>query len=977
MPRWDERPLVGRAGELAELESAVERAVAGRGSAVLVAGDAGVGKSRLLDELAARAAARGLRVLVGHCVDLGEVGLPYLPFVDLLRPVAAELGEDAADLFAARPGGVHEPDTADLPSPVRTLRPPVDDGRLQLFESVAGALAGLAADAPVLVVLEDLHWADRSSRDLLRYLLARLDDEPVAVVASYRSDDLHRRHPLRPLLAELVRLPGVERLDLAPLPDAAVEELVRGLAAGVPDRTVDDVVARAEGNAFYAEELLAAGLAGETLPLGLTDVLLARVEQLGPAAQQVLRVAAVAGRRVRHELVAAVGGLSDVDLERALAEAVHSHLLVVGPDGAYRFRHALLREAVLADLLPGERVRLHAAVAAHLAAVPAAGTAAERAHHLRGSNDLAGALAASLEAADEARRVGAPAEQLQHLEAALALWPAVPDATERAGRSQAELLLDTSTAARRGGELHRAVALLRAAQEVLGPDGDRDLRARVHYTLAQALARIEDQASAVRETTAAMALVPATPPSPTRTWAAATHARACYEVGRRAEGDAAAEEALAAADALGLDSAWADVAVSLARSRGGDGLATRLEEALVRARRSGDADVEIRVLFNLAIVAYEGGAVQETLRWSDEGLTRARVLGVEWSFYAAELRHLGVVSRYVLGDWDGSLALADRLARVPEMAAHVRAAGLLVQVGRGDPSAAARIAWARGLAGRLDTHVLLLLATAGAEIDVAAWSGDPATAVRSARGAAATLADLWGDERLAVVRLVATALAPVADAAATARLTGDAAALAEWTAAGESLVTLGHDAVADHARAVGPHGVEAAAWLARLDAEAARLAGEASPRLWSAAAEAFGYGHVYEQARCRWRLAEALVAAGDRDAALGPLTAAAGTARSLGAQPLLGAVTALARRARLELPGAGRVVETAAVFTPRETEVLALLARGRTNRQIGSELYISEKTASVHVSNILAKLGAGSRTEAVAVAASRGLLPTG
>ncbi|PWW21517.1 putative ATPase [Geodermatophilus normandii] len=982
VPRWDGRPLVGRAGELATLLAAVDRAAAGRGSAVLVAGDAGVGKSRLLDELAARAAGRGLRVLAGHCVDLGEVGLPYLPFVDLLRPVAAGLGDGAAGLFAARSAAAREPDAADLGGPARALRPPVDDGRLQLFEAVAAALAELAADTPLLVVLEDLHWADRSSRDLLRYLLARLSDEPVAVVASYRSDDLHRRHPLRPLLAELVRLPGVERLDLAPLSDAEVEQLVRGLAAGVADRTVDDVVARAEGNAFYAEELLAAGLAGETLPLGLTDVLLARVEQLTAAAQQVLRVAAVAGRRVRHELVAAVVRPTvDGDLDTALAEAVHSHLLVVDPDGAYRFRHALVREAVLADLLPGERVRLHAAVAAHLAADPAAGTAAERAHHLRESHDLAGALSASLEAADAARCVGAPAEWLQHLETVLALWPAVPDAAERAGRGQAELLLDTAGAARRGGELHRAVALLRSAQDLLGAEGDRELRARVHYTLAQVLARIEDAASALQESTAAMELVPATPPSPVRTWTAATHARACYDAELREEGDAAAEEALAAADALGLDSAWADVAVTLVRSQaveGGDPAATRprLEEALARARRSGDADVEMRVLFNLATVAWEAGQSAETLRWSDVGLERARALGVEWSFYAAELRHLGVVSRYVIGDWDGSLALADRLARVPEMAAHVRAAGLLVQVGRGDPSAAGRVAWARGLVDRLDAHVLLLLATAGAEVDLAAWAGDAATAVARTQEAAETLQRLWGASRLAVLRLGAMALAAVADAAATARLTGDADAERRWAEAGESVAGLARDAVADHTRVFGGHGVEATAWLARLEAESARLAGRADPVLWTAAAEAFGYGHVYEQARSRWRLAEALVATGDRDAALAPLAAAAGTARELGAAPLFAAVTALARRARLELPGAGRVVDTAAVFTPREAEVLALLARGRTNRQIGSELYISEKTASVHVSNILAKLGAGSRTEAVALAASRGLLPT-
>src|SRR5687768_5638231 len=238
VPRWDDAPLVGRADELARLLAHVERAESGRSTAVLLAGDAGVGKTRLLDELTTRAAARGVRVLTGHCVDLGDVGLPYLPFVDLLRPVAAEpslapqsAAEPAlAGLLAGRPGVqpvVPQPgEGRDLgrPLPNRPAPHAVDDGRLQLFESVAGLLCELASSGPLLLVLEDLHWADRSSRDLLRYLLARLVDEPVAVVASYRSDDLHRRHPLRPLLAELVRLPVVERIELPPLDDTRSEE---------------------------------------------------------------------------------------------------------------------------------------------------------------------------------------------------------------------------------------------------------------------------------------------------------------------------------------------------------------------------------------------------------------------------------------------------------------------------------------------------------------------------------------------------------------------------------------------------------------------------------------------------------------------------------------------------------------------------------------------------------------------------------
>ncbi len=992
VPRWDDCPLVGRADELARLLAHVRRAAEGRPSAALLAGDAGVGKTRLIDELARRAADDGVRVLVGHCVDLGEVGLPYLPFVDLLRPLTADAEEVLArhpllaGLLAGRPdvSVVQSGEPADLGRPLLTRAAagrPVDDGRLQLFESIAAVLGELASSRPVLVVLEDLHWADRSSRDLLRYLLARLVDERVAVVGSYRADDLHRRHPLRPLLAELVRLPGVERLALGPLSDTAVDELVRHRAAalgGMPDRTVEDVVARAEGNAFYAEELLTARLEGDALPLVLTDVLLSRVEQLAPSTQQVLRVAAVAGRSVRHDLVAAVGGQSPAELEQALAEAVHHHLLVVSDDGRYRFRHALLREAVLADLLPGERVRLHGAVLAYLAAHPAAGTAAERAHHARESNDLPGALSASLEAAAEAHRVGAPAERLQHLEAALALWSVVPDAAERAGRAHWALLLDTAAAARAVGEHHRAVALLRAAQDLLGSDGDPVARARVHYTLAQALTRIEDQAAAYRESRAAMALVPADPPSPVRTWAAAVHARKSYDTGRLAEADAAAEEALAAADALGLDSAWSDTAVSLAWMRDGGDLGkvrARLDEALVRAQRSGDPDVEMRVLFNLGNVVYEDGDVTATLAWTAQGLERARGLGIEWSFFAAELRHLDVVARYVAGDWNGSLEVADQLARVPEMAAHVRADGLMVLVGRGDPSARERLAWAQGLAARLESHGLLLLATAGAAVDLAADDGDPETALAVTDEAVRRITAIWDDDRLGTVRLVASAVAAVADAAAAARLGGDTATAEEWVRRAGPLIGSAREAVDLFRRTVGEMGVEGRAWVARLDAEEARLRGRAAPELWRAAVDAFGYGHVYEEARSRARLVEALLATDDREAATAELKAAHEAAVRLGAAPLRTRLEALARRGRLDagLPGV-RPADPSAVFTPREREVLRLVAQGRTNRQVGAELFISEKTASVHVSNILAKLAAGSRTEAVAIAAARGLL---
>jgi DNA-binding NarL/FixJ family response regulator len=274
---------------------------------------------------------------------------------------------------------------------------------------------------------------------------------------------------------------------------------------------------------------------------------------------------------------------------------------------------------------------------------------------------------------------------------------------------------------------------------------------------------------------------------------------------------------------------------------------------------------------------------------------------------------------------------------------------------------------------------MLLVDTAAAEIDRSAWAGDAAAAVRRTRESVHRLFELWDVDRLAAVRLVAMGVGAAADAAAAARLVGDIATADRWVAEAEPLAELARQAIETFTAAGGRIGLEGLAWQARMDAELARLRGEAAPKLWQVASDGFGaIAHVYEQARSRWRLAEALLTTDDRAGAATELRAAHEVALRLKAEPLRTAVEALARRGRLdaELPGAGRTVDPAAVFTPRELEVLGLLAQGRTNKQIGAALYISEKTASVHVSNILAKLDAGGRTEAVAIAAQRGLLPS-
>ncbi|MBN0043824.1 AAA family ATPase [Streptomyces actuosus] len=966
-------PLIGRAEELAHLADVLARARSADPRAVLLSGDAGVGKTRLLDETAGLAGQSGMAVLTGHCVDLGDVGLPYLPFTEILGQVAAD--ERFMEVRAAHPvverllGGGAEPGGD-------------PGGRLRLFEGVAGLLAGAADVMPLLLVLEDLHWADQSSRDLLRFLLSRGVLQPaaggpgrrLAVIASYRSDDLHRRHPLRPVLAELVRLPAVERLQLRPLADAEVTRLVCALEERpLPEATVRGIVERAEGNAFYAQELLAAGAEAGGLPSGLADVLLIRFEQLPQTAQQVVRTAAVAGRRVEHDLLRAAVGLPEEELESALREAVGRQLLVAGGQGTYAFRHALAREAVYADLLPGERARLHGTFARLLG--ERGGTAeyaAERAHHYRESHDLPQALAASLAAAGHARSVGAPAEELRHLEAVLDLWSVVP-ADRRptdAGLDRVTLTLRASAAAAHAGDGHRAVALTRAALAGIGADADSELAARVRYTLAGNLLGVDSLAAAFRHSSEALELIPAEPPTRTWLWAAATHVLAARQVGENEAALRVARQALRAAQELGVFDAEADLLISLTGLQGGSRRTPegreRLREARELARRAGNAPVEMRGLFQIAIGCFESGDLPECLPWLAEGLERARRAGLLSSPYPLEMRYLRLLVLYTLGRWDECAGTAEAdAAALPASGGFTAGPALYVALARGETTAEER---ARALlAGPFDW-----LATMVAGIvltDAAALRGDAGAAVERLRSTVAALSDEGGRRPDVSVRLAALALTAVADRAAALRRSGDGAA-DRWVETASELVELARDA-AGHSTAGPPQGPEGQAWLARAEAEWVRAVSGPDTGAWEKAVAAFDFGDVYEQARCRLGLAEALTVAGRRAEAAEAARAVRETAERLGAAPLRERVDALVRHGRLGDRSAER---DASVLTPREREVLRLLALGHSNRRIGEELFISGKTASVHVSNILAKLGAASRTEAVAVAHREGLL---
>jgi DNA-binding NarL/FixJ family response regulator len=982
--------MVGRDGELGRLLTLLDDAEAGRSVVALVSGDAGVGKTRLISEVNRLAAARGFTVLSGQCAELGD-SVPYLPLADALRGAAQSSG--VRDALGSRPalsrllpeggeGPIADSDRSGL-------------ARQQMFGGVLGLLAELAAAAPVLLVLEDLHWADASTRDLVTFLSRMLHRERVALIGSYRTDDLHRRHPLRPVVAELLRLPSVIAVDLAPLdPSALAEHLTATAPTRIDATELNDIVARAQGNAYYAEELLAASMSSDpgqrsVLPAGLAALLLSRVEQLSDATQGVLRAAAVAGRKADDELVRAASGLEAAQYEAAVREAVTHQLLV--PDGteSYVFRHALLREAVYADLLPGERTRLHATMCSLLAdeqrlAMP--GTAAELAQHCLASHDIPGAFAASVRAGKDAERLGAPAEAHRHYDQALALWERVTDPEETAGLARGKLGLLSATNAADSGDVDRAVHLLRRLRQVLATQADHGdavdvkLNSRIGERLAFNLMLIDDPKAPAEAAEVARATVEATPADPP-SWQYA-RALTTYAYALIMEDDFSvardwAERGIAAARAA--DAPWveADALVTLGfmtnREGRNDEAIKLLTAAHKQAREAREAlGVELRSAYHLARAHLERGDLATGGAVAHEGTKRAIQTGLDMSPYGVDLQHLHFQCHFADGKWDHAQEIADgfpvRVTIPPE--AYLSSMALFIDVARGNAAVEERRAWIEPF---LSVRGWDPFIAHGLFAEHAVWQGDTEQALAEAQAAIdIDYVAPWGYAP-SVIRPAAVALSARADRAVQARGSGHGQdAGAELTAAGE-LLRIAREGAAFPKRPKFILGPEGRGWLARAEAEYRRAAGDNDPQAWQAVLDAFGPDYVYEAARTRWRLAEALAEAGRRDEAEQQWRQAAQTADALGAKPLRRALDDLARRARIgtapDLPD-GAVL---ASLTSREREVLRLIAAGRSNREIASVLFIAPKTASVHVSNILGKLGAASRTEAAAIAHREGL----
>ncbi|MFL1379006.1 ATP-binding protein [Nocardiopsis protaetiae] len=960
--------LVGRAAPLAALAEHTDRCRTGRSGALLLGGDAGIGKSRLVAEFA-RTRGPGT-VLVGGCLELGVDGLAYAPFTAALRQLLRERGPEP---FTAGEGA------GELARLLPELGPVPDGGhrdRGLLFGLVLHLLRTTAGEDGLTLVLEDLHWADGATRDLLVYLIRNLDLPGVQIVATYRTDDLHRTHPLRRLLPELERLPSVTRLELEPLTRAEVDEHVRALTGRAPTSAeLDDLYRRSDGIPLYVEALAADPHRPGGVPDAFRDLLLAPVDRLDDTALSVLRLAAVGAisGTVSHEALRHVSDLDDRDLEIALHALIDARLLHVDGDG-YRFRHALLREAVHASLLPGTRTRLHLLLArtveTHPRAVPPERRAAELAHHFQAAHDLPRAVAAAWDAAGRAGESLAHEERLAMLRRVLELWDRVPGvAALLGGHERAEVLAEAALAALEGGHPRMTWELcdeaLAAVPENPGDDAGLELRAQLLRRRGQARTQCVD-VGAEDDLAEALRLHPPHMPGYARMLSILARETMFRTDGRgpldRSAEDLA-EEAIAAAERVGDDSALAAALVTLGSVLMGRGATARgrslLERSVELSRRLGDPLMEARGVNNLSHYLREQGDHEEALALLEAFLATPGRAGTAWVHGGFTSQNLAEL-HFELGRLDTARRIADEaLDRSPSPMHRVF---LLVPssraaIAQGDTAAARSGPDGRGGIAAIDPGEILTLErmdqarqAASAWLDLLLAEGD----VAGARAYAVRVLERPGFSGFSDYGWVVADLAAEAVRRAGAGPGDPLRALV----AGLSDMPV-HGPVQEAFRA----------------ATAARLAeGTAAPEEvldgWAAAVAAWEATPLpLPLAAARLRAARAALAVRDPERARAWWEPVGPAADASGAAPLAREAADLGRRAGFTAPEEA----VPAGLTPREAEVLRLLATGDTNAQIAAELFISPKTASVHVSNILAKLGAPNRAAAGARARDLGL----
>ncbi|WP_370326412.1 LuxR C-terminal-related transcriptional regulator [Euzebya sp.] len=955
-------PLAGRGTELAVLARLADAARRdGDLRVAVVSGEAGMGKTALIEAFCATVADQAT-VLRGECLDLGSARLPYAPVVQALRPILrapAEAGlrlDDPARSTLSRLvpelGRHDEPGRGpEVPAGIQDL----EVGHTQLYEHLLGVVEGVARAAGLAVwCVEDIHFSEPATRDLIQFMVGNLAAVPVLLVLTVRTDEVGRRHPVRPLLAALDRSPRATSVALGPLGPVPMTELIRPALADCSQRQVDEVLDRAAGNPLFALELAAGGT---HLPSQLSDLLLDRVERCDPATQQVLRVMAAAGEHVPHEVLAAVTGLASEALTTALREAVDSRLVVVTADGTYRFRHALMQEATEDALLPGEAVELHAALAEVLTADggPGGPHAARLARHYRAAHRPELEIQAAYVAGRRALDVVAYADAQAHFERVAALWADVADAAERTGDDLAGVLKHAAICAISGYDLRRGIALANQALAHLDAEAEPERAGLIHMWVGHGSKA--DWTAAEAAYRLAVETVPDAD-TPARARVEAAFATALELEDHVEEAEARALRAIEVARRAGSprDEAYAMITLASIRSRTGSPEADELfASARALAEDIGRIDYLLRCDINLSDHHTVHGRFAEAVAVAERGIALARTHGLERT-YGSVLRSNALEALVPLGRLAEAHELAaENAVTAPDGITGAHALMTLgaveVRLGLVEEAADSALAAERHLGRTSQPQFRSMLDRLSCEVAMATGAHDRALSL-----SLAALAHL--STRTGLARHDA----------------GIAVQGAEAVRAGaggpDELAVLG-DAVAAAARRgeSAPHAADRRQ-LAALLAEVAGAA-DAVDR-WDAAATGFAeLSMPVERSRCLLGAAELRLRDGDRAGAQRDWKRALRLATDAEARRLVHAAEALGRRGGFL---AGDDVADGYGLTAREHEVLRLVAEGLSNAEIGERLFIAAKTASVHVSNILAKMGVPSRQHAAALAHRSGIL---
>lgn len=985
MGRVSSRVLIGRQRELDMLVEAIDPANADRPSAFVVSGEAGIGKTRLLREVKELSRAHGAAMLTGGCIPLTEGALPY-------APVTAALREGVKSLFDPATAVLPEDSVAELARLLPEFRSAASDqvsatDQTRLFGAVLDLVRVLAAAAPLIFVIEDVHWSDASTRDLLTYLLNTTEDEPILFLCSLRTGEIASSHPVSAWVRTLTSSRMAEVVELLPLSrEESRQQMNEITGKEVEEEVVHKIYERSQGNPFFVEELIQVGRPeDERLPPSIRDLFFQRITAIPHEAEHTLKAAAVGGPTISHELLAEVTAMEDEELTRAVQILIDRHVLVKTDDDRYGFRHALVREAVYGRLLPGEKKSLHRSFAS---ALEEKGTqpgpvrlSARLARHWDEAREPQLALPHALAAATDAGEKYASSEALAHYEHSLELWVRVPDAESLCNMAHVDLLELAAQTAHSAGEPERSVDLWRAAIDLLDPVTNPGRAARqrssLAYVLGATLMDFEASGPLVQE---ARDLVSDLPPSVEKAEVLSFVAESLTLMGRFDEGLAMARSGMEIASQLG-DRAQlgnAHAALGLAHQTAGDA-GTAIEHHLVALeieRETGQTSLMGKTFLNLSdalfranrpeeAVACALGAVDELHRLGDH--SHSGFLTCNAGEFLVALGRFEE-AREIIGPLEDAGFLADRSFSTSLLAE------IDTQQGRFE-DARRRLGAARRLLGEtnqpqfldpvIETEILLALCE------------------RRYEEASALVQQAWMTprEHRSSARLCALGLRVEADRAARARATRSIELEQQAIDRGEGIQKRCPDMSSM---------LEVDASHKTVLAEASRLRGSSDPHLWQLAADAWAeVSYRSRRAYALYRCSESLLASRASREAREALSEAARLAEEMGAAPLSLEIAGLARRARLRLSGSQGNLEEAALpggdpsergqldglgLTKRELEVMYKLADGLTNKQIAEALYISPKTASIHVSNILTKLGVSSRTEAARRAYDAGLL---